>query len=162
MKSQRNHDSVRDQVISFRSKDYVRSGIKKKGSVVGLCTTPVSPCARGMEEHPFLRMSSWWSLCTLYSSHTRWSYRRRFGSLLLCACSMCDVNSWSAVTSHCLLIRVFSCAPPGVSVSVMSVFQRLNCPESTVSRRWVFMYDMRYRYRAEGLAGRFLICKLRG
>ena len=37
-------------------------------------------------------MSPWWSLCrpTLYSSHARWSYRRRLGSLLLWACSMCD------------------------------------------------------------------------
>ena len=45
-----------------------------------------------------LRMSApWWSLsCTLYSSHARWSYRRRLGSLLLWACSMCDVNSSSA------------------------------------------------------------------
>ena len=34
--------------------------------------------------------------------NTRWSYRRRPGSLLLCACSMCEVNCSSAVTSHCL------------------------------------------------------------
>ena len=34
-----------------------------------------------------LRMSPWWSLCILYLSHARWSYRRQLGSLLLlCAC----------------------------------------------------------------------------
>ena len=34
--------------------------------------------------HPFLRTYLWWSLCTLYIySHARWSYRRRFRSLLL-------------------------------------------------------------------------------
>ena len=46
------------------------------------------------------RMSPWWSWCTLYLSHVRRSYRRRLGSLLLCACWMCDVNCSSAVTSH--------------------------------------------------------------
>ena len=50
-----------------------------------------------------LRMSSWWSLCTLYSSHARWSYHRRLRSLLFCACSMCDVDYSSAITSRCLL-----------------------------------------------------------
>ena len=30
-------------------------------------------------------------------------YRRRLRSLLLCACSTCDVNWSSAITSHCLL-----------------------------------------------------------
>ena len=50
-----------------------------------------------------LRMSLWWSLCDLYSSLSRWSCRRRLGSLLLCTCSMCDINS-SAITSHCLLV----------------------------------------------------------
>ena len=44
-----------------------------------------------------MRMSPWWSLCTLYLSHARWSYRRRFRSLLLHASSL------SAITSHCLL-----------------------------------------------------------
>ena len=29
-------------------------------------------------------------VCTLYLSHARWSYRRRLGSLLLCACSIWD------------------------------------------------------------------------
>ena len=46
-------------------------------------------------------MSPWWSLCTLYLSHARWSYRRRLGSLLR-ACVQC-VNCSSAITSHCLL-----------------------------------------------------------
>ena len=36
----------------------------------------------------------------------RWSYRWRLGSLLLYACSMCDVNCSSAITSHCLLVAV--------------------------------------------------------
>ena len=53
-------------------------------------------------------MYPWWSLCTLYLSHARWSYRRRLGSLLLCACSMCGVNCSSAITSHCLLICQFN------------------------------------------------------
>ena len=44
-----------------------------------------------------LRMSPWWSLCTLHSSLFRWSYRRRLdGSLLLWACVqfnvICDVH----------------------------------------------------------------------
>ena len=30
--------------------------------------------------------SPWWSVCTLYLSHARWSHRRRLGSLLLWAC----------------------------------------------------------------------------
>ena len=51
-----------------------------------------------------LRLSPGWSVCTLYLSHAMWSYRRRFGSLWLCACSMCDVNCSSAITSYCLLI----------------------------------------------------------
>ena len=38
--------------------------------------------------HP-LSMSPWWSLCTLYLLHARWSYRRRLGSLLLWACVQC-------------------------------------------------------------------------
>ena len=46
------------------------------------------------------RMFPWWSVCTLYLSHGRWSYHRRLGSLR----SMCDVNCSSAITSHCLLI----------------------------------------------------------
>ena len=50
-----------------------------------------------------LRMSPCWSLCTLYLSKARWSYRRRLGSLLLCACSMSDVNCSSAIASHCVL-----------------------------------------------------------
>ena len=50
-------------------------------------------------------MSPWWSFCTLYLSHARWSYRRRLGSLLFCACSMCDINCSNAITSHCLLIQ---------------------------------------------------------
>ena len=37
-------------------------------------------------------MSPWWSLCTLYLSHARWSYRRRLGSLLLWACIQCVVS----------------------------------------------------------------------
>ena len=80
-----------------RSKDDVRSCIKT-GSVVSLCNTPVSPSVRGMEgiiyairEHRFLRVSPWWSLCTLYSSHARWSYRRRLGFLLLLACVQCHM-----------------------------------------------------------------------
>ena len=36
-----------------------------------------------------------WSLCTLYSSHARWSHRRRLESLLLWAC----LRSMSCVTS---------------------------------------------------------------
>ena len=39
----------------------------------------------------FCLMSPWRSLCTLYSSHARWSYRRRLGSLLLWACVQCHV-----------------------------------------------------------------------
>ena len=37
------------------------------------------------------RMSPWWSLCTLYSSHPGWSYRRQLESLLLWACVQCHV-----------------------------------------------------------------------
>ena len=51
------------------------------------------------------RMSPWWSLCTLYLSHARWSHRKRLGSLLLWACSIRDVNCSSAITSHRLLIQ---------------------------------------------------------
>ena len=51
-----------------------------------------------------LRLSPGWSLCTLYLSLAMWSYRRRFGSLWLCACSICDVNCSSVITSYCLLI----------------------------------------------------------
>ena len=36
--------------------------------------------------------------------HARWSYHRRLGYLLLCACSTCDVNCLSSIASHCLLI----------------------------------------------------------
>ena len=50
------------------------------------------------------RMSPWWSLCTLYSSHARWSYRRRLGSLLLCDVSLvefiCTLYSSHARWSH--------------------------------------------------------------
>ena len=49
-------------------------------------------------------MSPWWCVCTLYLSYARWSYRRWLGSLLFCACSMCNVNCLSAITSYCLLI----------------------------------------------------------
>ena len=42
-------------------------------------------------------------LPTLYQSQARWSYRRRLGSPLLCACSTCEVNCSSTITSHCLL-----------------------------------------------------------
>ena len=52
-------------------------------------------------------MSPWWSLCTMYVSHVRRSYRRRLGSLLVCACSMCDVHCSNAITSHCLFILYF-------------------------------------------------------
>ena len=57
-----------------------------------LCWKPYSDVT------PFdLRIFPWWSLCTLYSSQARWSYRRQIGSLLLCACSMlCLVNCSSA------------------------------------------------------------------
>ena len=50
-----------------------------------------------------LRMSPW-SLCTLYWSHAQWRYCRWLGSLLLCACSICDVSCSSAITFHYLLI----------------------------------------------------------
>ena len=39
----------------------------------------------------FTQMSPWWSLCTLYSLHARWSYRRWPRSLLLWACVQCHV-----------------------------------------------------------------------
>ena len=42
--------------------------------------------------HRKLRMSPWWSLCTLYLLHAKWSYWGRLGSLLLCAWSMCYVS----------------------------------------------------------------------
>ena len=58
-----------------------------------------APCHQAAVE-----MSPWWSLCTLYLSHARWSYRRRLRSLLLCARSRYDVSCLSAITSHCLLI----------------------------------------------------------
>ena len=41
--------------------------------------------------HTKTLMSPWWRLCTLYSSHARWSYRWRLGSLLLWACVQCHV-----------------------------------------------------------------------
>ena len=34
----------------------------------------------------------WWSLCILYLSHARWSYRRRLGSLLLWVCIQCAMS----------------------------------------------------------------------
>ena len=66
----------------------------------------------------FIRVSPWWSLCALclsvcilgggrcnlYLSHGKWSYRRRLRFLRLCACSVCDCNWSSAITSHYLLI----------------------------------------------------------
>ena len=61
------------------------------------------------------RMSPWWNLCTLYLLHARWSYHRRLGSLLLYACSMCDINCLSAITSHCLLILQKRSKPHSVS-----------------------------------------------
>ena len=56
----------------------------------------------------FLKMCPWWSVFTLYELHARWSYRRWFGSLLLCACWMCDVSCSSAISisitsSHCFV-----------------------------------------------------------
>ena len=51
-----------------------------------------------------LNVFPWWSVCTLYLLHARWSYHRQLGSLLLCVCFMCDVNCSRAITSHCLLM----------------------------------------------------------
>ena len=99
-----------------------RRDVKLHETTKCLCNTPVSPSVRWMEgiyiyiyiyiyvyairEHPFMRMSPWWSLCTLYSSHAMWSYRRWLGSLLLWLAfnEKCDVNCSSGITSHCLLI----------------------------------------------------------
>ena len=94
-------------------------------------------------------MSPWWSLCALYSSYARWSYRRRLESLgcllggVYVRCNhrmpggvivgdpglccygpafnvMCDVNCSRAITSHCLLTRgVWGLIKNGHFVSVI-------------------------------------------
>ena len=53
-------------------------------------------------------LTPWWRLWTLYSSHARWSCLRRLRSLLLCACSVRDVNCSSAITSRFLLTGLSS------------------------------------------------------
>ena len=40
-----------------------------------------------------LRVSPWWSVCTLYLSHARWSYRRRLGWGLCCCVPVQCVTS---------------------------------------------------------------------
>ena len=78
-----------------------------------------------------LRQSPWWSLCTLYLSHVRWSYRRRFGSLLLCACYTWDVNcsSVSTINFLCLLLQ------PKTSYPVISWGTRRGA-----ERWWLLLY----------------------
>ena len=95
----------------------------------------------------FCRRWFWWSLCTLYSSHAMWSYRRWLGSLLLWACVQCHVwrQLFGAITSHGLLILENGCSIRYVPSRTLrsssdtllyKVYQEQNCLllESVTSR----------------------------
>ena len=79
---------------------------------------------------------------SVYSSHARWSYRRRLRSPL-CAGSMCGVHCSSAITSHCLRILQFfylcPTAPPAPPPPPPPPLTRFMCEKHAMNMKLKLM-----------------------
>ena len=93
----------------------------KRGCSRCLCSRVMH---RGLHPSPVSdRMSPRWSLCSLYSSHARWSYRRRLGSLLVWACVQCVTS----IVRAQLLPIVCCFRPCSTSTAVCSSVGQTRC-----------------------------------